>query len=103
MHKFLLKKGNDPLLGMVALCIWQQIPILAGPLLKANCPIFRHPLPHCPSSRQHSISIHTDDFNMAESSSFSTVPMIGRYWIQGAKFKIGHFLSVSFLRESILK
>ncbi len=48
---------------------WRRIPILAGPLLKANCAILGHPPPHCPPSRQCSITIHTDDINMLDSSS----------------------------------
>jgi hypothetical protein len=36
-------KRENPLLGMVALRTWQLISILAGPLLKANCPIWDFP------------------------------------------------------------
>jgi hypothetical protein len=35
---------KNHLLGMSALCPWKWIPILSGPLLKANCPI-TNPLP----------------------------------------------------------
>jgi hypothetical protein len=44
MHEFIMKeKEKNISLGMVALCIWQRIPILAGPLFKANCPILSPP------------------------------------------------------------
>ncbi len=53
---------------------WRWIPILAIPLLKANCPILRTPSPsvspslRMPSSRQHNIYLYTDDINTPNSS-----------------------------------
>jgi hypothetical protein len=63
---------KNPLLGMVALSTQLQMPILAGSLLRVSCliPVTLHcTLPHSPSSYQYSITMHTDDINMPESSS----------------------------------
>ncbi len=68
---------------------------LAGPLLKANCPI-TNPLP-MPSSRQHNIYLHTDDINKPLSSRVghgtlvlfemlsycSVMSMTRRFWFSG--------------------
>ncbi len=62
---------------MLALCTWRRIPILAGPLLKAKCPIWDSPPPpspialptKLPSSCQHDVYLHTDDINTPNSSS----------------------------------
>ncbi len=43
MYVDCLDKKNA-LLEMVALCTWLRIPLLAGPLLRVNCPI--HPSLH---------------------------------------------------------
>ncbi len=58
---------------MSVLCPRKRIPILAGPLVKANCPTSRTPSVSPPSllqpSHQHSIYLHTDDINSLDSSS----------------------------------
>ncbi len=64
--------GIKPLLGMLAPCPW--LPILAGPLLKANCPIAA-PSPSVPyaHSTQHNFYLHSDNINMPASSWWGTV------------------------------
>jgi hypothetical protein len=69
-----LCKRENTLFGTAALPTWQRITILAGPLLKANCPTLDPPplycpLPHCPLSCQRNIYLHTDDINTPDSSS----------------------------------
>ncbi len=78
MQYYDLFKQKYPLLGMAASPTWLQILILAGPLPRANCPIFlksppqfqRLP-PFSPSSRQYKqyYTYTVDDFtNMPKSS-----------------------------------
>ncbi len=70
----------------------KQIPILVGPLLKANCPFQDPPhctLPHSPSSRQYNITTHIDDIKMPESSSVGHIYYCtsGLWWLYRQSWK----------------
>jgi hypothetical protein len=86
-----LSDGIKTLLGTSASCEWQRIPILAGPVLKANCPIwdptpvaFPSPLP---SSRQH-VYLHTNDINVPTSFSVGHNGKNKIYYIFSCDFQL---------------
>jgi hypothetical protein len=69
MYNKLFRREN-PLHGMAVLRTWLRMPILARhPLFRVKClipePLALHPH-HSPSSRQYSITMHTDNINMPD-------------------------------------
>ncbi len=83
MHEVIIWK--KPLTwNIVSLYMAAKIPILAGPLLEANCPILRPPLllphPPLPSFRQHNTYLHTDDINTSDSSVGHTILLLGEFF-----------------------
>jgi hypothetical protein len=73
MHEFILWKRKVLLLGMAAPCTWQRISFLAGPLLKANHPIWGPPsialLPIALFPGNTEFFLHSDYINKPDPSS----------------------------------